>query len=248
MNDRIMKTRKMAVLIGVLVVVVLCALSVAVLRLCSGRGIHQPIPIAEEKYPVAPKFQLSDTSGKALNLGDFQGKVVLTDFWATWCTPCRWAIPDLVELQEKYRARGFRVIGISMDDDVGPVRNFYKRFQMNYPVAMGGDSLGDLYSGIDGLPTTFLIGRDGRIRNKHVGARGMDFFEPKVRDLLASTSAGLSSLNSNHQDTRSAKRDQGRASASEPSAPQVTYLSCCPITQKGSATPVLCGSSMQAAK
>jgi len=186
-----MKARKIAVPIGVLVVAVLCALGFVGFRVWSRRGVHQPEPIAEGDYPAAPKFELSDISGKPLNLSDFQGKVVLIDFWATWCTPCRWAVPDLVELQEKYRARGFRVIGISMDDDVGSVRDFYKRFQMNYPVAMGGDSLGDLYGGIEGLPTTFLIGRDGRIRNKHVGARGMDFFERKVRDLLGASSGVL---------------------------------------------------------
>jgi len=243
-----MKARKMAVAIGVLVVAVLCALSLLGFRFWTRRGIHRSALIAEEKYPAAPKFQLSDISGKPLNLSDFQGKVILIDFWATWCTPCRWAVPDLVELQEKYQAQGLRVIGISMDDDVGPVREFYKRFEINYPVAMGGDSVGDLFGGIEGLPTTFLIGRDGRIRNKHVGARGIDFFEPKVRDLLAAASERLAPFHSNHRDPRPEELDQGHTTASEPSAPQVTYLPCCPITQKGSTTPMLCGSPTQAAK
>ena len=122
------------------------------------------------RHPMAPAFSLTDITGKPLNLSDYQGKVVVLDFWATWCGPCRIEIPGFIELQKRYAAQGFTMIGISMDDSPEPVVDFYKELQMNYPVAVGNDRLGELYGGMPGLPTTFLIGRDGRIYAKHVGA------------------------------------------------------------------------------
>ncbi len=136
---------------------------------------------------LAPPWSLTDITGQKLNLSDYKGKVVLLDFWATWCGPCRIEIPWFVELQEKYRDPGFAVIGISMDDGPGPVREFYKQYKMNYPVAMGDDKLGELYGGILGLPTTFLIGRDGRIYAKHVGATDLAVFEEEIKHLLAAS-------------------------------------------------------------
>jgi thiol-disulfide isomerase/thioredoxin len=134
---------------------------------------------------MAPAFSLTDITGKPLKLSDYQGKVVLLDFWATWCGPCRIEIPGFVELQKRYGAQGFSMVGISMDDSAEPVVDFYKQFQMNYPVAIGNDRLGELYGGVLGLPTSFLIGRDGRIYAKHVGATGFDVFEDEIKQLLA---------------------------------------------------------------
>ncbi|MGD0326832.1 MAG: redoxin domain-containing protein, partial [Terriglobia bacterium] len=113
-------------------------------------------------HPGAPPVSLTDIGGKKLDLADYKGKVVVLDFWATWCEPCRIEIPGLVEMQDKYAKQGFSVIGISLDDEPGPVVEFYKEFKMNYPVAVGNQRVGELYGGIFGLPTTFLIGRDGR--------------------------------------------------------------------------------------
>ncbi len=141
-------------------------------------------------HPMAPAFSLTDITGKPLKLSDYQGKVVMLDFWATWCGPCRIEIPGFVELQKRYGAQGFAVIGISMDDSAEPVVDFYKQFQMNYPVAVGNDRLGELYGGVLGLPTTFLIGRDGRIYAKHVGASGYDVFEAEIKQLLAMSPGG----------------------------------------------------------
>jgi thiol-disulfide isomerase/thioredoxin len=136
-------------------------------------------------HPEAPPISLTDIEGKRLDLADYKGKVVLLDFWATWCEPCRFEIPGLMGMQNKYAKQGFSVIGISMDDDSGSVVQFYKEFKMNYPVAVGNERIGGLYGGIFGLPTTFLIGRDGRIYAKHAGATSPEVIEDEVQQLLA---------------------------------------------------------------
>lgn len=144
---------------------------------------------SNESHPLAPAFSLTDITGNPLKLSDYQGKVVVLDFWATWCGPCRIEIPSFIELQKRYASQGFAMIGISMDDSPEPVVDFYKEFQMNYPVAVGNDRLGELYGGMEGLPTTFVIGRDGRIYAKHVGAYDPSVFEAEIKELLAASPA-----------------------------------------------------------
>jgi thiol-disulfide isomerase/thioredoxin len=136
-------------------------------------------------HPEAPAISLTDIQGKRLDLADYKGKVVVLNFWATWCGPCRIEIPGLMEMQNKYAKQGFSVIGISMDDEPGPVVQFYREFKMNYPVAVGNQRIGELYGGIFGLPTTFLIGRDGRIYARHIGATDVSVVEDEVQQLLA---------------------------------------------------------------
>ncbi len=135
--------------------------------------------------PLAPTFTATDINGRKLDLADYRGKVILLDFWATWCGPCRIEIPGFVKLQETYREQGLVVIGVSEDDSVEPVREFYREFSMNYPVVMGEGKISELYGGIVGLPTTFLIGRDGRIYSKHMGATDVSVFEQEIKELLA---------------------------------------------------------------
>ena len=149
---------------------------------------HQSPPSAPRAAPadraLAPDFSLLDLTGRRLGLSTYRGKVVLLDFWATWCDPCREEIPHFVELQNKYRDRGFQILGVSMDDGPEPARDFYLRFKMNYPVVMGNAKIGERYGGVLGLPIAFLIGRDGRIYGKHIGATDITVFEEEIISLL----------------------------------------------------------------
>jgi peroxiredoxin len=133
---------------------------------------------------AAPQFSLQDIDGKTLALANYQGKVVLLNFWATWCTPCRGEIPQFVEFQNTLGPQGLQLIGISMDDDVKPVHEFYQQFKMNYPVAIGSANLAESYGGVLGLPVTFLIGRDGRIAAKYIGATDLTALQQKIQSLL----------------------------------------------------------------
>ena len=145
----------------------------------AGKGVAN---IAQ--HPLAPEFALPALTGETVSLSAYRGKVVLLDFWATWCDPCQEEIPHFVNLQNKYRDQGLQIIGISMDDSSEPVRDFYQRFHMNYPVAMGNAKTGELYGGIFGLPIALLIRRDGRIEARHIGATDVSVFEREIKALL----------------------------------------------------------------
>ena len=152
-------------------------------------GAYAASPVAARQEPSligkpAPTFALKDLTGKPLALADYRGKVVLIDFWATWCVPCRAEIPHFIELQNKYASRGFSVIGISMDDAPEPVAPFAKKYKMNYPVVIGDGALGDKYGGILGLPTAFVIDRAGVIRQRYDGITSAETFEKAVVALL----------------------------------------------------------------
>jgi len=163
-------------------------------------GHDEPAASAKAGSPVkdgkerkeAPDFELKDASGKTVKLSDYKGKVVLLDFWATWCGPCGIEIPWFTEFQRKYKDRGFEVLGVSMDDDGWKVINpFVAQNKINYRILLGNDTTGDQYGGVEALPTTFVIDRDGKIASVHVGLSSKKDFSDAIEKLL-DTPAGRS--------------------------------------------------------
>jgi len=120
-------------------------------------------PIKLKPGDLAPQFARGDLQGRPFDLKAQRGKIVLIDFWASWCPPCIIAIPHLNQLQKKYGARGFQVVGVSMDDSANITKETMREFRFNYPVVLGEAKLGNLYGGVLGLPQQFLIGADGKI-------------------------------------------------------------------------------------
>ncbi len=134
----------------------------------------------------APDFELADLSGKKVTLADFKGKVVILDFWATWCGPCREEIPDFVKLQTKYKAQGLEIVGLSLDDGgEGVVRPFAEKHEVNYTMLLGNQETADRYGGVVGIPTTFVLDRHGRIVKKFIGMMAPQTFEEAIQPLLA---------------------------------------------------------------
>jgi cytochrome c biogenesis protein CcmG/thiol:disulfide interchange protein DsbE len=132
----------------------------------------------------APKLELVDLDGAPLGLALLGGKVVIVDFWATWCPPCRSQVPRFVELLAKYGKQGLEVVGISLDESPAPVREFRRRYGMTYRVALGDEEVAKLWGGILGLPVAFVIDRTGRLRARHDGEDDFAAIERDVVQLL----------------------------------------------------------------
>lgn len=133
-------------------------------------------------------FTVKDIHGAEVALNSYRGKVILLDFWATWCGPCKIEVPGFVELYKKYQSQGFVVLGFSMDDSMSALKSFAAQYKMNYPVLVGKDreDVQDAFSPLWGLPNTFLIGRDSKICKKHAGFATKEQFEREIKALLSS--------------------------------------------------------------
>lgn len=144
----------------------------------------------QEDRKLAPDFALRDVNGATVRLSDYRGKVVLLNFWATWCGPCKIEIPWFIEFEQKHKDRGFAVLGISMDDGGWEVvRPFLARMNVNYRTLMGDETVAELYGGVASLPTSFLIDREGRIASAHVGLVSKSVYEDEIEQLLAAPPA-----------------------------------------------------------
>jgi cytochrome c biogenesis protein CcmG/thiol:disulfide interchange protein DsbE len=139
-----------------------------------------------ESRKTAPEFTLKDADGKPVKLSDYKGKAVLLNFWATWCGPCKVEIPWFVEFEQKFKDKGFAVIGVAMDEEGWEVvKPYITDKKVNYRVLMGDDSMAQLYGGVDSLPTTFLLDQNGKIANVHVGLVSKSEYENDINALLA---------------------------------------------------------------
>lgn len=146
---------------------------------CSGKKTNA----SNEKMPA---FELPDLSGAVITSSSFEGKVLLIDFWATWCPPCRDEIPSFIELQNTYKDQGFEIIGISLDQNKADLVAFVPANNMNYTVLHDTTNVTPTaFGGIQGIPTTFLVNKKGNIVQKWVGYHPKDVFETEIKKLLA---------------------------------------------------------------
>lgn len=139
-----------------------------------------------EQRPPAMEFTLEDARGEKVSLSDYRDKVVLLNFWATWCTPCEVEIPWFKEFERTYKDSGFAVLGVSFDEEGWPAVNpFVKAHGINYRILLGTEHMGEMYDVIEALPTTFLIDRQGRVAVTHRGLVSKATYEEGIRKLLA---------------------------------------------------------------
>jgi cytochrome c biogenesis protein CcmG/thiol:disulfide interchange protein DsbE len=156
------------------------------LVVCLWLGVGAVQVLAESLllHKMAPEFVRTDLKHRRLDLRDYRGKIVLLNFWATWCAPCQREMPRFVAWQTQYGSRGLQIIGISMDDDSSAVRGLIKKLRLNYPVAMGDEQLGRSYGGVLGLPLSFLIDSQGKVQAQYQGETDLNSIEKQFRPLL----------------------------------------------------------------
>jgi peroxiredoxin len=163
------------------------ALALTILAGCSYAPPSRAAIKPAAKRNPAPAFTLKDSQGTSFNLADYKGKVVLLNFWATWCGPCKLEIPWFVEFEKNYRDKGFAVLGISMDEEGWEVvKPYLDRSKVNYRIAIGNDMMAQQYGGVESLPTSFLIDRNGKIAAVHVGLVSKGDYQKDIEHLLGS--------------------------------------------------------------
>ena len=183
-------TNRMLRISAVVAAFTLLAIAVPLPHIDELRHAEGAVPAAcdPKPKPANLNFVLKDSAGKDFNLAAQKGKVILLDFWATWCPPCKVEIPWFVEFQEKYGPKGFIVVGVSVDDKASALKPFGEKYKVNYPLLIG-DGRTDIkgprgYNAAWGLPKTFVIGRDGMICKTHIGLSVKEHFEQQIKSLL----------------------------------------------------------------
>ena len=152
----------------------------------AAKGAMGTSPVCDGKAKKAPDFELPDYQGKKVRLADYKGKVVLVNFWATWCGPCKYEIPMFIDLQQKYGPQGLAFLGISVDDPAEALAQYATEHKMNYPVlvGLGREEVQEAYGPMMGIPVTVVIGRDGNMCTRYFGLRSKDRFETDIKALL----------------------------------------------------------------
>jgi len=151
--------------------------------LVSGLGFF--ISSCEARSETAPDWSLKDLDGKTVKLSDFKGKVIVLNFWATWCPPCRAEIPDFIDLEKEYASKGVAVIGLSLDSiQPSEVAAFAKNNGINYPIVMSTDEVAQKYGVSEGIPVTCIIGPDGKIADTHLGMVKKSYLEDWIKKFL----------------------------------------------------------------
>ncbi len=145
-------------------------------------GAQEPVSLV---HRPAPQFSLPDLHHARISLEQYRGKVVLLNFWATWCAPCKLEMPRFMAWQKQYGPQGFQVLGVSIDDSEPPAAAYADQLHLNYPVVMGDPHLGERYGGVLGVPVTFLIDRKGIVQARFDGESDLGAMEIKLRTLLA---------------------------------------------------------------
>jgi cytochrome c biogenesis protein CcmG/thiol:disulfide interchange protein DsbE len=147
-------------------------------------GSHLTVDPFDSVGRAAPDFQLPTLEGKQIKLSDYRGKTVLLNFWATWCEPCKIEMPWLVEFEKQYRDEGFEVLGVAMKSRRNDTAEFAKRMGLNYAVVMGNGAVADSYGGLNGLPISFFVDRNGRIVATSLGLTSRNEIEQDIRKVL----------------------------------------------------------------
>jgi peroxiredoxin len=151
----------------------------------------------------APSFTLLDLNGNKVNLSDYKDKVVILDFWATWCPPCVMEIPHFIELYNEYKNQGLAILGISVDrQGISIVKAFNQKYKINYPILMADSQVSQAYGNITGIPTTFVIDPAGKIRHMYVGYRDKAVFEADIKALLPGVNSGQSSSATENKESK----------------------------------------------
>jgi peroxiredoxin len=167
-----------------LALALLTAAVLAVAGCSSGQGSRANVKVKGDRQ-VAPDFNLKDAQGRAVKLSDYKGKIVLLNFWATWCGPCKIEIPWFIDLEQRYKDRGFAVIGIATDEEGWEiVKPYIEKKKVNYRVAIASGDVTELYGGVESLPTTFVIDKEGRVASAHVGLVSKSVYVSEIEQLL----------------------------------------------------------------
>ena len=170
----------------ILIVVALVISIMLVFGIQKARHSSGPQGAGKLQGQPAPDFSLASLDGKTLKLSDYRGKAVLLNFWATWCEPCKIEMPWFADLQKKYEAQGLQVLGVAMDDATPKeIAEFARKLGVNYPILVGKEEVGTQYGGVQYLPSTFYISRDGKIIDRVFGLVSRSEIESNIQKALA---------------------------------------------------------------